>query len=244
MLAFSNTSDNNGILQQVRKLCRVDANQWPTINVVNSCNNWKDFIAGYAISADVRFRWDDTNQTALPEGTRDLTIAVSDYSFLNDEQSNRILTLLSISILENGVYVPLTPVDRNDPNYDPSTFGQLTGTPTQYDKIADNIIRLNKKPSATVSAGLKYYFQRSPSYFTAASTTNTTGFSPVLDRGFVIASAYDCALTLGLPNIQALSNELQIEKQNIVQHFESRNEDEEIVFTPSSDLQGPMTTYF
>lgn len=244
MLAFSNTSDNNGILQQVRKLCRVDANQWPTINVVNSCNNWKDFIAGYAIGADTRFRWDDTNHTALPEGTRELTINVSDYSFQTDEQSNRILTLLSVAILQNGVYVPLTPVDRNDPNYDPSTFGQSTGTPTQYDKIADNIIRLDKKASATVSAGLKYYFQRAPSYYTAASTTTTTGFAPVLDRGFIIASAYDCALTLGLPNIQALAAERQREEEKIVSHFESRNEDEEVVFTPSPEMQGPMSVYF
>lgn len=243
-IEFSDTVNNDGILQQTRKLCRVDANQWPTINVVNSCNNWKDFIAGYAIGADVRFRWDDTNHTALPEGTRELTIAVSDYSFQTDEQSNRILTLLGVSMLQNGLYVPLKPVDRNDPDYDPANFGQNTGTPTQYDKIADNIIRLDKKPSATVSAGLKYYFQRSPSYYTTASTTTTTGFAPVLDRGFIIASAYDCALTLGLPNIQALAIERQREEERIVNHFESRNEDEEIVFTPSPELQGPMTVYF
>lgn len=243
-IEFSDTVNNDGILQQTRKMCRVDSSQWPTINVVNSCNNWKDFIAGYAIGADVRFRWDDTNHTALPEGTRELTINVSDYSFQTDEQSNRILTLIGVSILQNGVYVPLTPVDRNDPYYDPSNFGQSTGTPTQYDKIADNIIRLDKKPSATVSAGLKYYFQRAPSYYTAASTTTTTGFAPVLDRGFIIASAYDCALTLGLPNLQALAVERQIEKENVVKYFESRNEDEEMIFRPSPELQGPATVYF
>lgn len=244
-IEFSDTSNNDGILQQARILAQVDATQWPTQRVVNSSNNWLDFVAGYAIGADRRFQWDDTNHTALPEGTATLTINVSDYSFLTDEQGNTIVTLIGVSILRNGRYETLTPVDRNDPNYDPATFGQETGTPTEYDKISDNIIRLDKKPSATVSVGIKFYFQRTPSYFVAADTTKSPGVSPLLHRGFVIASAYDCALTLGLPNLQALSIERQKEEQKVVSYFENRSQDEEAVFTPSpSHDQGPMTTYF
>jgi hypothetical protein len=240
---FSNTSDNNGILQQARILARVDAGQWPTQRVVNSANYWKDFLTGYAIAADKRFQWDNTNHTALPEGTRELTINVSDYAFLTDEQGNNILTLLGLGILQNGKYEKLHPVDRNDPNYDPATFGQETGTPTEYDKISDNIIRLNRKPSATVAAGLKFYFKRTSPYYTAASTTVPTGFAPTLDRGFIIASAYDIALTLGLPNLQALSVERAREEQAAVTYFENRNQDEESVFTPSPDYNG-INTYF
>ncbi len=243
-MQFSNTTDNNGIVQQTRNLTRVDSNQWPTQKIVNSSNSWLDFLCGYAIGSDIRFRWDDTNHTDLPEGTRELTINVSDYSFRTDENANRILTLLGVSILQNSKYVPLTPVDRNDPYYESADFGQITGTPTQYDKIADNIIRLDRKPSATVASGLKFYFQRSPSYFVAADTTKQPGFASVLHRGFVIASAYDCALTLGLPNVQFLAAERQREEENVRQHFESRNEDEEILFTPSPELQSPVNIFF
>lgn len=241
---FSETTNNSGIVQQVRNLCRIDANQWPTQRIVNSCNNWGDFIMGYGMTADIRFRIDNSNHTKLPEGTKELTAAVSDYSFLTDQDGNRILGLLGVSILQNGVYVPLTPVDMNDPYYDQSTFGQVTGIPTQYDKIADNVIRLDKKPSATVSAGIKYYFQRAFPYFTSASTTTTTGLDPSLDRGFIIAAAYDCALTLGKPNSQSLAVERQKEEQNVVRHFESRNEDEETMFSPSSEIQAPVNVFF
>jgi hypothetical protein len=225
-IPFSDTVNNNGILQQSRYLARVDANQWPTQKVVNSSNNWHDFVTSYAIGADKRFQWDDTNHTKLPEGTTDATINVSDYSFLTDEQGNSIITLTGVSYLTNGKYVPLTLVDRNDPNYDPSTFGTQTGVPTQYDKIADNIIRLDFKPAATVSAGLKFYFQRTGSYFTSSDTTKTPGVSPLLHRGYVVASAYDIALTLGLQNLQALSVERQKEEQKVVQYFASRSQDE------------------
>lgn len=227
-MVFSDTINNLGIVQQVRSFMRVDATQWPTAKIVNSSNNWLDKIAGYAIGADRRFQWDDTNHTALPEGTTDMTINVSDYAFLTDQQGNSIVTLTGVSRLISGSnYEPLELVDRNDVNYDPQNFGVISGSPTQYDKIADNIIRLNTKPSGTVVAGLKFFFQRTPSYFVATDTTKAPGFSPLIHRGFVIAAAYDGALTLGLANTQALSLELQKEEAKVIQHFAIRNNDDD-----------------
>jgi hypothetical protein len=226
-IQFNNTTDNTGICQQVRNFMRVDSNQWPTVRIVNSCNNWHDFVVGYAIGSDKNFQFDDTNHTELPEGTRELTISVSDYSFQNDEQGNAIVTLTGVSLLINGLYVPLALVDRNDPDYDSATFGTQTGTPTLYDKIGDNIIRLDKKPSATVADGLKFYFQRTGSYFTAADTTKSPGVSPLLHRGYIIAAAYDGALTLGLQNLPALAAERQLEERKVVEYFSTnRNNDD------------------
>lgn len=224
-LQFSDTVNNTGIVQQARSFMRVDSTQWPTAKIVNSANNWADFVTGYAIGADKKFQWDNTNHTKLPEGTAELTINTSDYSFQTDEQGNNIITLLGISILSGGRYEPLTLIDRNDPDYDASSFGVDSGTPTKYDKISDNIIRLDKKPPATVASGLKFFFQRTTSYFAATDTTKTTGFSPLLDRGFVIACAYDGALTLGLPNLQALGVEREKEEQKVIQYFADRNQD-------------------
>ena len=231
-MVFSDSALNQGIVQQTRALTRVDSTQWTTAKIVASANNWLDFVAGYAIGADRRFQWDDTNHTALPSGTTPLTIAQSDYSFMTDAQGNTVITLIGVSILQNGRYEPLTPVDRNDPHYDTSTFGQDTGTPTEYDKISDSIVRLDKKPAATVATGLKFYFQRTPSYFIATDTTKQPGVSPLLHRGFVIAAAYDCALTLGLPNIQALAVEKNMEQEKMVRYFAERNQDETIIFVP------------
>ena len=225
-MAIQFSATNAGICEQARSLAGVDSTQWPTQKVVNSTNNWHDFVTGYAIGADKRFQWDDTNHTKLPEGTTDLTINVTDYSFLTDEQGNSIITLTGVSLLNNGKYEPLKLVDRNDSDYDVATFGTQTGTPTCYDKIADNIIRLDFKPSATVTAGLKFYFQRTGSYFTASDTTKTPGVSPLLHRGYVIASAYDIALTLGLNNLAALSVEKQKEELKMIEYFPVRSRDE------------------
>ena len=116
MAVFSDTSTNLGILQQVRSLMRVDAAQWPTWKVVNSVNNWLDTVAGYAIGADSRFQWDDTNHSALPIGTTNLVANQSDYSFLTDEQGNRIITLTRIDLLETtgGIYRKLDLIDHSE----------------------------------------------------------------------------------------------------------------------------------
>lgn len=212
----------------------MDATQWPTYKIVNSCNNYLDKVTGYAIGADRRFQWDDTNHTELPEGKRDLTVNVTDYSFLTDEQGNTILTLTRVEMLESGYYRMLLPVDKNDENYDQDSFGQVAGVPRYYDKIADNVIRLDAIPTATVSNGLRFTFQRTPSYFAATDTTKAPGVAPILHRGFVIAAAYDIALTLGLDNLQPLSVEMQKEEAFMMQYFSIRGMDNDMRLVPRS----------
>ncbi len=225
-MVFSDTSLNQGIVQQTRALMRVDSNQWPTARIVASANNWLDTVTGYAIGADKRFQWDDTNHTKLPIGTTNLVANQSDYAFLTDEQSNTIVTLTRIELLDSaGNYRVLDLIDQSDIQNAIDTEQSITGTPSCYDKIADNIIRVYPKPSTSVTSGLKFYFQRTPSYFAATDTSKAPGVSPLLHRGFVIAAAFDGALTLGLANLQALSVELQREETKMHQYFADRNND-------------------
>lgn len=227
-MVFSNTSTLNGILEQTRDLMRVDSTQWSTQKVVNSTNNWLDVVTGYAIGADRRFQFDDTNHTKLPIGTTNLVANQAEYSFLTDEQGNTILNLTRIDILDStGLYRQLMPIDQAQLNgVALDEWNKTANKPLYYDKIADNIIKLYPKPATSVTAGLKFYFQRTPSYFVAADTTKQPGVPPLLHRGFVVASAYDGALALGLNNLQPLSVEMQKEQAKMEQHFSNRETDE------------------
>lgn len=228
-MVFSDTTNNLGIVQQVRTFTRTDSTQWTTAKIVNSVNNYLDRVAGYAIGADRRFQWDDTNHTKLPIGTTNLVASQSDYSFLTDEQNNKILTLTRIDIKNSdGDWIQLKPIDQFEVDGALDEFYSEEGQPVYYDKLADNIIRLYPTPSTSVTAGLKFYFQRTPSYFTASDTTKEPGVAPVLHRGFVISAAYDCAITLGLPNTQALSVEMQKEEQFMMDYFLNRNNDQKL----------------
>jgi hypothetical protein len=228
-MVFSDGVNNLGLVQQVRTLMRVDSTQWSTAKIVNSANNYLDKVAGYAIGADRRFQWDDTNHTKLPIGTTNLVANQSDYSFLTDEQNNKILTLTRIDVKDsNGNWTQLKPIDQYEIDGALDEFYATAGQPVYYDKLADNIIRLYPKPETSVTAGIKFYFQRTPSYFTASDTTKEPGVAPVLHRGFVIACAFDGALALGLPNVNALSSEMVREEQNMKDYFLNRNNDQKL----------------
>ncbi len=233
-MTFSDTINNTGIAQQTLSFLRVDSTQWPIYKIANSVNNYLDVVTGYAIGADRRFQWDDTNHTKLPIGTTNLVVNQSDYSFLTDEQGNSILNLLRIDILDTGgTYRQLIPIDEAQIPMALDEFNKNASLPVYYDKIADNIIRLYPKPIASVTAGLKFYFQRTGSYFTAADTTKSPGVSPLLHRGFVIAAAYDGAMTLGLPILQSLSSiEVPKEEAKMKEYFAIRNTDEVKIMRP------------
>lgn len=226
-MVFSDTVNNLGIVQQVRSFMRVDATQWPTAKIVNSVNNYLDTVAGYAIGADRRFQWDDTNHTELPEGTTNLVANQSDYSFLTDEQGNTILNLTRIDIKDSsGHYRQLLSIDETQIPGATEEWQTTAGLPICYDKIADNIIRLYPKPLTSVTNGLIFHFQRTPSYFTASDTTKAPGVPPVLHRGFVICAAYDGAMTLGLVNAPQLAIEWAKEQAKMEDYFKNRNTDE------------------
>lgn len=209
-------------------MLRVDALQLPTYRVVNSCNNYLDTVTGYAIGADRRFQWDDTNHTKLPIGTTNLVASQSDYSFLTDEQGNSILNLTRIDILDpSGLYRELMPIDQAQIPGALDQFLYVPGFPLYYDKIADNIIRLYPKPATSVTAGLKFYFQRTASYFTATDTTKAPGVSPLLHRGFVINAVNDALLGgIGASNVTLVQNELLKEEMKMKEYFPIRDTDE------------------
>ena len=143
-IQFSDTSGNTGILQRARTMARVDANQWPTANVVNSCNDWLNKIFTYGKGNDIKFQLDDTNHTKLPIGTTNLVANQSDYSFLTDEQGNRITNLTRIDILDDsGLYRELKPIDQAElKGWALDEWNKTANLPLYYDKKTDNIIKL------------------------------------------------------------------------------------------------------
>jgi len=224
-MQFSNSTTNLGIVERTRVKCGVDSTQWATANITGSCNDCMDFLAGEYIKADRRFQWDDTNQSKLPIGTTNLVSARSDYSFLTDEQGNKIYNLTRIDIKDaSGNWKKLEELDETEETQALDEV-VIAGTPTGYYKIADNIIRLNRLPETSVTAGLKFYFQRAPSYFVATDTTKEPGFTSVPHSIFVTWASYDCADTLNLQNVERLFRERELAKQMVVSSFAGRNTD-------------------
>lgn len=241
-MVFNDTLNNSGIVQQARDKARVDSTQWSDQKIVNSCNNWLNTIFTYGKRKDRNFQLDDSNHSKLPIGDTDLIANQSDYSFLTDEDGNRITNITRIDILDaNGNWKQLKKIDQREITGGLGAYKSTAGEPQEYDLIADNVVRLYPKPNYNMrlsqegESGIRYFFQRTPSYFLATDTTKEPGVPADLHEGFVIKSAYDAAYTLGLSNLQALGIEMQREEQKLVDYFSSRNTDSRGRLVPSRE---------
>lgn len=220
---FSSPTDLAGICERTRTKMRVDANQWSNKQIANSANDYLDEIFVAGIMNDKRMLIDDTNHIKLPIGDETIIAGQSDYSFFTDEQNNKIITLTRIDMQDAaGNWTRLTEIDEN---LEPKALGTVvvSGKPTGYYKLADNVIRLNRLP--TTETKIRFYFQRTPDYFVSTDTAKEPGVSPLLHKGFVAYCAYDGAETLGLSNISALAARVQIERKFMNDYFGSRNKD-------------------
>lgn len=212
----------------VRSYMGVDANKWSTTKLTISLNKALDKVIGYGIGADKRFRVDSTNHTKLPEGTTNLVSGQSLYSFLTDEQGNRILTLTRLEVKDNqGNWVLLKPIDQTQIDVALDEFMSTGGTPQYYDKTNDNVVRLYPAPNYNSTGGIKYYFQRTPDYFAVTDTTKTTGLAPELDEYIISCAALEGCVSLGLPNLSSIKVLHDEAKEDMVQYFTRRSEDEQ-----------------
>lgn len=224
-MVFSSSSDGTGICERTRDKMRVDIAQWSNQKIANSANDYLDEIFTQGIKKDKRFQIDDTNHTKLPIGVEDLLINQSDYSFLTDEQNNKIVTLIRIELKDStGAWTKLDELDETEETRALDSV-VVAGVPTGYYKLADNVIRLNRLSIVNVTGGIKFYFQRTPNYFLGTDTSKEPGVNPLLHKGFVAYCAYDGAETLGLSNLGALAGKLQTERQFMSDYFSERNGD-------------------
>ena len=174
-MKFSSSSDNQGIIEVINDLCDTDSTSFPTARKLAYINAEYEKVIGTLIANRGSFDFDDSNYTTFPIGTIDLINSQNDYPI--DE------TFLVIERVEvkdaDGNWQLLQPLDRRMIGTAVSEFMKTDGFPMYYDKTGSslNLYPAPATGSVTMTAGLKVFFQRTASLFTAADTTKEPGFS-------------------------------------------------------------------
>jgi len=205
--------------------------------VSGNTNLLKEFAADANLAMDdylsimiqVSGMWkgDDTNHTDYPEIYTNLVANQRDYTFLTDENGNMILDIYKVYVLNNGVYKLLEPYD-SDTERSASSFTDgttTTGVASKYDKTA-NAIRLDLRPAANVTDGLKVSINREGSYFDYTDTTKKPGFPGVHHKYFYLRPALDYARRNTLTSYPRIEAEVMKAEQEIKEYFDRRAKDE------------------
>ncbi len=228
-----------GLVQDVDFLISTDTTSYPLADKARNMNRYLEEVVSLILQSDGRWQWDDTNQTDLPIGTSTLVSDQQDYSL----SGATYLKILRVEVKNiNGNYQQLIPIDQSEIRGTAmSEFNKTAGMPKYYDPIGDSIM-LYPKPSSsqvTLTAGLKVYFQRPPSYFTAASTTTSPGFAPLYHRYLSYGAALDYAIQNEMNSkINLIRPLMDRMKQDIINFYSSRQPDAMARLTPAHEDYG------
>lgn len=218
-MQFSDTSTYQGIVQETDFLCGTDRNTYPLAQIVRNANRAMDKAVSLILKSDGRWQWDDDNQTDLPIATASLVSGQQDYSFAVSH-----LTIERVMIKDgaSGGWITLNKLDINDPYIEPYLLGTpANGKPIAYDLKANSIF-LYPTPDYASTGGLKIWFQRPSTYFTAGDTTKAPGFASIFHRYIALQCAFDYHLAKGLDTTK-IRNEMTLMEQDIINFYANRN---------------------
>lgn len=219
-MVFSDTTTSQGIVQDTDFLCGTDRNTYPLAQIVRNSNRAMDKAVALILKSDGRWQWDDSNQTDIPIAVADLASGQSDYSFA---VSHLIIEKVMVKD-SGGGWRTLSKLDITDKDMEMFLIGTQptnTGTPLGYDFKANSIFLL-PAPNYTSVGGIKIWFQRPSTYFTASDTTKEPGFASIFHRYISLNNKFDYEFAKGLDTVNT-RNEIVTMEQEITNFYANRN---------------------
>jgi hypothetical protein len=201
-----------------------DNAQYPTADITRSVNRWYDVAVSKILEADGRWQWDSSNTTDLPIATTNLVSGQQDYGL-----DTSFLKITRVEILDqSGTGRLITPIDQADIwSQATSEYLKNGGTPLYYDKLANSIF-LYPVPNYNSTNGLKVFFQRNVTYFSATDTTTSPGFASNFHRLLSLGAAYDFMVARNLPQANRLREEIEKMTVDLQTFYSRRAKDENI----------------
>jgi hypothetical protein len=222
-MVFSDTSTEQGILQETRWLVGANATSYPTNDITRNVNRWFDKAVSLIFKSGGRWQWDDSNQTDLPIATTDLVLGQAEYGL---EVSHLRIERVEVKT-QQGTWVRLRPFDKRDVNTSIEDFNATAGTPQFYDVVANSVF-VYPASSYAQDDSLKIWFQRRGAYFAVSDTTKAPGFAEIFHRYLSLGAAFDYALKNNLSNRNQLREEISAMEEEIKDFYALRQPDEHI----------------
>ena len=238
-IVFSDTTTYKGLVQMYEK--EIGANR---ADVSGNANRLLEFTADanmalddfiyLAITSSGTWQFDDSNHTDYPIVYTNLVDGQRDYSFTTDENSNLILDIYKVLILNSATaatYQEIKPIDQQTKFSGIDEESATEGVPFQYDKTANGIF-LNPTPSYDATKGLKLIINREGHIFVAADTTAKAGVPGLFHSYFYLKPAMHYARRKNLSNYKLIQEQVLTLERDIKDYYSQRERDVRHIMTP------------
>lgn len=185
-------------------------------------NNALERLEALVNNADMRWTYDDQNQTDLPIATTALVSGQQDYAM-----SIAFLTIDRVEIMDlNSNWLLLMRFGMHDIRYVAlPQYLKGNGTPLQYDVVANSIF-LYPTPNYSQAASLQIYYTRGPVAWDGVTGSFVPGFNSLFHDLIPYWMAYEFAMANGKANATQLMAVIKEKEQSLYEFYGQRSRDE------------------
>lgn len=216
-----------GLIQRFTNTQNTTTSSYPLADKATDVNSALNKFIILAIQSEGKWQVDDSNNTDFPIIKGDLKNGQQDYTFYMDANGNQVMDIYRVEIFDStGIASQLRPIDQSELKGIALTeFMKTSGIPTYYDKTANGVF-LYPAPNYNYTGGIKFYVNRTPTYFVATDTTKKAGIPWAFHEYLAIRPSYFYCLQKGLPQANALGVEMLRFEEAIGEFFSKRTKDE------------------
>jgi len=226
-MTYNDTTNKNGIIQQVERYINMGAT-W----ISGDTDRLREFTA-YAnkISSKIWhwiftsqgvWKYDDSNETDLPQATTNLVSAQTTYALPSDA-----LTVQRVECKNsNGDWFRLVQIFQDQIPEAIDEFNETDCEPVYY-RLIGNTIELFPASNYASTNGLKVYFDRGAHAFVYNDTTATPGFASPYHEAVSVGTAIEWLKIKSPtnPTLQFLREEWAKFEEDIKKFYSLRNKD-------------------
>ena len=228
-LVFSDTSNNQGILQEIERMTKLGAagitgNTTLLQDFTRLVNIWDGRINADIMLSDGKWQYDDFNIGDMPIATTNLVSAQQDYSVRTDDNGRQIWKVSRVDAKDSsGAWHQLKQLDQSQIEGGFSAYRSTDGQPVEYDWNGISMLLL-PAPNYNSTAGLKIIFQReSKPFATTGTDSQIPGFASAFHYLLALGPAYEYARDEGLKNVNSLRVELEQGRKELRDFYAARN---------------------
>lgn len=217
-----------------RRLVNANSTDWTEADLVIDLNDaLSDIWTRIKVTRGV-LEFDDTNYADLPVATFDLTANTATYKVLSDENSNEVITIHKVQVLDgNSKWVDVPRKSVGEGNQD-GLLDNSTDTaevPKFYYEVGSTIY-FSPIPSTSKTAGAKVWFDRAPSFLASGGTTVEPGVPVLYHKLIAEKAALTYAVSKGLNQTANISRLVEMGELRLDEYESNRRDDERNYLTP------------
>jgi hypothetical protein len=205
-LQISDSTNKQGILEEIDFFCGTDTNSYPTTHKIRNLNNRYREILTWVFEVYGGWQFNDSNQTDdLLYADQTLTSGTSLYAI---PATAIIIVGAEVISMAGGTYQKLYPYtqEKIQGSGAISEFQKSGSVPNSYQLIGDSI-KVLPPPNYTLANALRAWFWKDIVTFAVTDTAVVPGIPAIFHRALSIGVSLDYAIAQGLSKLNMLQNE-------------------------------------